>query len=730
MNKCFFLLMSALLPSVGLHAQTIDTLSDKQLKEISIQSWRRSFRPAKELPDVHRGFLNAGKRSEVLTLDNMPANLTEKTVRQVFAKIPGAFSYDMDGSGNQLNFSLRGLDPHRSWDMNVRQNGVLLNSDMYGYPASHYNPPMEAIERIELVRGTGSLQYGAMFGGMLNYITRQADTTRPIAYETQNAAGSFGLLSTFNRLSGRMGKFTWQAYHYQRVSEGYRDNGRSTSTAQFAQLSWQATQKITLKAELGRSSYLYQIPGPLTDSMFLSNPRQATRSRNYYSPDIWVGSLTLDWQLGKNTSLQWITSLLRGDRSSVQFLGAADKVDAINLQTGTYSNRQVDIDLFNSNTSEMRLLHQYRIGNMKSMLSTGIRGISNDLNRRQIGKGSAGTDYDMTLLDPNWGRDLHYKTNNIAIFAENTLYITPALSISPGIRAESGITKMSGEIRSLPPDRAITEIEHRFVLLGSSIQYKPAAHWRLYGGIAQAYRPVVLGEVIPANILERVDPNLSSSSGYNAELGIQGNWLDGRINLNAGVFRVQYNNRIGSQAFTDTDGSTYFLKTNIGNSRTDGVEFYLEGAFVKTRNAQLSLYTSTAYMDGRYTSGQIASGQENIPLKGNRIESVPEWTSRNGLQAAWKRWSLTIQHSFVAETFSDPFNTIKPNANGTRGIVPAYTLWDAHASVQVNPLLRFKVSVNNLADAQYFSKRPSIYPGPGVWPGDGRSIIATMALRL
>ena len=39
---------------------------------------------------------------------------------------------------------------------------------MYGYPASHYSMPLESIERIELVRGTGSLQYGAQFGGMLN----------------------------------------------------------------------------------------------------------------------------------------------------------------------------------------------------------------------------------------------------------------------------------------------------------------------------------------------------------------------------------------------------------------------------------------------------------------------------------------------------------------------------------------------------------------------------------
>jgi len=38
---------------------------------------------------------------------------------------------------------------------------------MYGYPASHFGLPMEAVERIELVRGTGALQYGAQFGGML-----------------------------------------------------------------------------------------------------------------------------------------------------------------------------------------------------------------------------------------------------------------------------------------------------------------------------------------------------------------------------------------------------------------------------------------------------------------------------------------------------------------------------------------------------------------------------------
>lgn len=118
----------------------------------------------------------------------------------------------MDGTGNQMNISTRGLDPHRSWEFNNRKDGVITNSDMYGYPASHYNIPMEAVERIELVRGTGSLQYGAQFGGMLNYISKQPDTTKKVALESINTLGSYGLVSTYNAVSGKINKFRYSAW--------------------------------------------------------------------------------------------------------------------------------------------------------------------------------------------------------------------------------------------------------------------------------------------------------------------------------------------------------------------------------------------------------------------------------------------------------------------------------------------------------------------------------------
>ena len=61
----------------------------------------------------------------------------------------------MDGAGNQVNISTRGLDPHRGWEFNNRKDGIIINSDMYGYPASHYSMPLESIERIELVEKSG-----------------------------------------------------------------------------------------------------------------------------------------------------------------------------------------------------------------------------------------------------------------------------------------------------------------------------------------------------------------------------------------------------------------------------------------------------------------------------------------------------------------------------------------------------------------------------------------------
>lgn len=704
-----------------------DTTKPKELKEVTIKAWMR--RDINRLPDEQNGFLNSGKKSEVVTIGATNANIAIKTGRQLFAKIPGVFVYDMDGSGNQLNISTRGLDPHRSWEFNIRQNGVLINSDMYGYPASHYSAPMESYEKIELIRGTGSLQYGAQFGGMINYVSKKPDTSKAFTFESYNTAGSFGLLSTYNAISGTNKKFSYYAYYYRRHSSGYRKNSQSDADAQFVQLQYQFNEKILLKAEFGRSKYLYQIPGPLNDSMFYTDPTTSTRSRNYFSPDIYVPSLALNWKISNKTKAIITTSGIFGNRSSVQFDAFANVQDAIDPATVNYKNRQVDIDRFNSRTLEFRLLHDYSIGKVKSKLSVGTVYMNNDLHRQQLGKGTTGTDYDLTLVEPGFGRDIHFKTGNIALFAENLFQINPRWTISPGIRFETGKSKMNGVIKYYTVNPLPTTIKHDFVLVGVSSQYLLAIENTMYGGISQAYRPVIFKDIVPASTYEQIDKNLKDASGYNAEIGIRGKLLN-HLQYDISYFRIIYNNRLGTLVLQNNSGQSYTYKTNIGNSRTNGLEVFVQYKFPLTNNLFAGLFTSTAYMDAKYTTGQVSTGTSNKSISGNKVEAVPKWISRNGLDILYKGFSCTILYSYTSSTFSDALNTVTPPASGAKGFTPAYSIWDFNASLRTNSHFTIRTGINNLFDKQYFTKRPTFYPGPGIWPGDGRNVYVTLGIKL
>lgn len=710
--------------AISIYGQNVqDTLKQIQLQQVEIGVSRSTIT---RLPKTQDGFIWSGKKSEVINLQAADANIAEKSPRQIFAKVPGVFVYDMDGTGNQINISTRGLDPHRGWEFNIRKNGIITNTDLYGYPASHFTLPMEAVERIEMVRGTGALQYGQQFGGMINYVVKQPDTTRSIVLETVNTAGSFGLLSSYNAISGKVGKLEYYAYYNRRIADGYRDNTRSDFNGQSVMLRYRPSKNLALTAEFSHSEYVFQLPGQLTDSMFQQNPRQSTRSRNFYSPDIYVPSISLDWAVGEKSRLKWTTSAVYGSRSSVLFDRPANTADVIDPTTLNYANRQVDIDNYASHTSELRFLHNYNMGKIGGTLAAGVQYINNDMHRRQQGRGTTGTDFDLTVVDGKWGRDINFKTRSIAFFVENLFQLTDRFSVSPGVRVESGESRMSGYISYLPDDEVPNTIKHQFPLFGINTEYKLGDLQTLYAGWSQAYRPVIFKDIIPTSILEKSDKNLKNALGYNFEAGYRG--TAGGFRWDVGVFRMQYNNRLGNQAVQE-DSTFYVFRTNIGNSVTQGVELFGEYNFKMSGAWRASIFNSTSYMDAQYDAAAIRVGSDNVDISGNKVESVPAWISRSGFTVKYKTASLTAQYSYTAESFADPLNTVKPSATGAVGVVPAYGLLDLNATWRITGNVTLRMSLNNVLDNQYFTKRPTFYPGPGIWPSDGRSGNVSVGVR-
>lgn len=708
-------------------AQRISDTTVYELKPIEIGA-QRTPSDIQRLDPVRGTFIYSGKKNEVIDLTKKDAAITEKHGRQVFAKVPGLFVYDMDGTGNQVNIAARGLDPHRGWEFNIRKDGVMTNSDIYGYPASHYNIPLEAVERIELIRGTGSLQYGAQFGGMVNYITKAPDSLRNVAFESINTIGSYGLVSAYNALSGKVGKLRYSVWMNKRQQDGYRDNSESQTSTESVTLHYDFHERLSFKLEWTHSNYLTRVPGPLTDSLFKVNPQMATRSRNYYSPDIHIPSFTMKWNIASRTTMLWTTSWLTGERRSVLFDRPANIADSIVTATGDFNHRQVDIDRFNSRTSELRVLHKYRFRNRFNALVIGVQYINNDLNRQQQGRGTTGSDFDLTRVTPGWGRDIHYRSNGLAIFAENRWVLTDRLSVHTGMRMETGKSDFTGSISYYDNETLPNTIEHRFPLFGAGFQYDVKRDVQLYGGWTQAYRPVILKDIIPQSVFEVVDKNLKDAFGYNAELGVRGNWRGLRWDITG--FYLQYNNRLGSLAQTDTSGNLVVYRTNIGNSNTAGVECFFQADIKCGTKTTLSLFTSTSWMQARYSDASLRVGNANVDISGNVVESVPAWMSRNGATLKRGRWCLSALYSYTSETYADALNARAPSATGAVGLVPSFSVLDVNVSVRVNNAIKILLNVNNALDAQYFTKRPQLYPGPGVWPSDGRTISATAFIRL
>lgn len=696
------------------------------LEEVEVNAAR--IAQIDQIKEEETDVLIGGKKTETISMAAVDADVSQKNARQIFAKIPGVFVYDMDGSGNQINISSRGLDPHRSWEYNVRIDNVVTNSDMYGYPASHFSMPMESVEKIQMIRGTGSLQYGAQFGGMLNYVTKRPDSTKKIGFESINSLGSYGLKSTYNAVGGTVGKFSYYAYFSKRVSDGYRDNAESNYESEYIKMNYRFNNTWSLTGGLARSVYTYRIPGPLTEEQYATRPRQSTRERNYYSPDIFVPFLELSSKINEKSSLKLMVSAVLGERKSVQFTGVSGEADEPDLNTGLMPSRQVDIDNYHSYTTELSFSNAHSLFGKRAKIHAGVRLIKNDLHRRQKGISDVEQGPVYTVSAAGFGRDIHYYTDNVAMFLEEKLNLTDKFSVNAGLRVEKGLTKMRGRIDDYPENKVPKDIKHEFPLLGLDFNYTPKENLRIYGGWSQAYRPVIFADIIPANPYELADENLHDASGSNIEFGLQGKAFNNRLVYNVSVFNLYYKDRMGKQVIRDTNGDIFVLRTNIGNSTTYGVESYLDFVLHNSPKFRWSVFSASSFMKGKYLNGEITNGIENVSVEGNLLPGVPQVVSRNGLLFKRDKWSATVQYSYISSFYSDPLN-IEFVENGTVGLVPSYGIFDFNTSLRLTNYLMVKGSLSNITNVTYYTKRPTGYPGPGIWTSDGRSAVVSLCLK-
>lgn len=735
LHKIFFILFTIFLSDFLIAQDTSIVQKDtlyKKLKEVVIMSQKNNDFGITHLKQVEGTAIYAGKKSEVIFLNDADGNLATNNARQIYNKVVGLNIWESDGAGIQLGVGGRGLNPNRVSNFNTRQNGYDISADALGYPESYYTPPAEALERIEVVRGAASLQYGTQFGGFINFKFKQPPINKVLQVEAKQTLASFGFYNAFTSISGTKNKFSYYTFYQYKKGNGWRPNSAFDVHLAHTSLGYEFSEKIKVTAEYTFMDYIAQQAGGLTDNQFKKDPRQSFRSRNWFKVNWNLAALNFSYNITDTSRINLRTFGLLAQRDALGFLGLINRTDPM-------TERDFLQDRFRNIGAELRYIYQYSFLKNVSTLLIGSR-YYRGLTFRKQGLGSAGNEAQFKYLHPDDLEHSDYKfpSENSSLFAENVFRITSKLSITPGIRFEYISTKSDGYYNEQYLDLAGNVIykvkmndkrrsNRNFALLGIGVGYRISADVETYTNFSQNYRSINFNDMRIVNPNARVDNDLKDENGYSTDLGVRGS-IKNYLNFDVSLFYLRYNDRIGSLLLVDSVSyQPYRYRTNISDSRNIGLEAFSELDIFKLlagtkRKLGISIFGNLSLIDARYINSKQSAFEEN------KVEFVPETILRSGLRVSYKTLRLTYQYSKTSKQYTDATNA-EYASNAVTGLIPAYYIMDIALSYSYK-WTSLAMGINNLTDNMYFTRRADGYPGPGIIPSDGRSLYITLGIRL
>ena len=722
----------------------------REMSEVAVIDQRDKIFAIKRLREVEGTSIFAGKKNEVISLDQMVVNTSSNNPRQIYSQVSGLNIFESNDAGLQLNIGGRGLDPNRSSNFNIRQNGYDISADVLGYPESYYTPPAEGLNEIQVIRGAASLQYGTQFGGLINFKMKKPVKDRNIEVLSRQSVGSNALFTSFNSLSGTTGKVGYYGFYNYKSGDGFRPNSGFESDNVYLYTDYQISDKTTLALDFTYLNYTAQQPGGLTDTQFYTDPTFSNRSRNWFEVDWKLASLNFEHEFSFKTKLSVLVYGLNASRKSVGF-----RTNRVSQQDDVSAPRDLILGDFNNWGTEVRLLNRYKIGTKNAVFLIGSKWYQSK-NTSIQGPGSASSGADFTLADeqfPNYPNqsDFTFPNKNLALFGENIFYLQDNFSITPGFRFEYINTQSEGSFKRVNFDLAGNPIqnqtfeddrdfERNFILLGTGLSYLPSSTTEFYGNFSQNYRSVTFNDIRIVNPTFQVDPNITDESGFTSDFGIRGR-IGEAVSYDLGGFGLLYNNRIGevlrAETIVNADGNeeetgrVVRYRGNIGQAFMYGIESLFELNLFPLfgedkQDLKLTVFANTALTNSKYMDSKIPG------VEGNEVEFVPLLNFKTGFNFGYKDLLGSIQYTYVSDQYTDASNAeqnARDNQSGIRGTIPAYDVLDLSLSWSYKNL-SLETGINNVLDSWYFTRRATGYPGPGIIPSPPRTFYATLQFRI
>lgn len=219
---------------------------------------------------------------DIQEIRRVPANvtvITREQIEQTHAKTTidlirnevGVMVKDWTGSGKNVTVDIRGFGETGPLNTLVLVDGRRVNEiDLSGVDWTQI--PMDQIERIEILRGSGSVLYGDnATGGVINIITKKPQ--KPLSAKGEITRGSYLYHKESGGVSGIWGPFSAMVYGDYSSTEGYRENGfmRYKDIGGKILFDINKVVELSLNGNLHRDDY--GMPGALPQSVYREDRR-------------------------------------------------------------------------------------------------------------------------------------------------------------------------------------------------------------------------------------------------------------------------------------------------------------------------------------------------------------------------------------------------------------------------------------------------------------------------
>ena len=620
---------------------------------------------------------------------------------EALRKFSGVVIRDEEGFGLRPNIGIRGTNPTRSTKVLLLEDGVPLAYAPYGDNSSYYHPPIERFESVEVLKGSGQIEYGPVtVGGVINYLT--PNPTDETKFSIKTIVGNRDFFNGNAKLSGTDFGVGYIVNFNRKQGEGARDNIRSGVNDLSVKLNrvfgsrHQLSGKFSVLDEDSRVTY-----SGLTLAEYTLDPRG-----NPFRNDSFEGSRyglsathSASWnsRLSSSTVFYYNRFLRDWWRQSSNSLQRPNRIstdsDCLSMSDlNTTCGNEGRLRSYRTLGIEPRFMTDFTSGVARHEIKFGFRAHSEIQDRRQV-NGDSPLSRSGSISESNYRRN-----DALSGFVHHRL-IVGRLAVVSGLRIEGIAYKRTNRMSGASGKTRLTQL-----IPGIGITFNPTGKMTIFAGVHRGFAPPRTEDII-GNAGGVVD--LDSERSWNFEAGARMKPVEA-VSMDVSWFRTNYENQIVAASIAGGVGSVF---TNGGRTSHQGLE--ISGRFDSIRMFDFghNIFISVNYAnlwDAKFVGRRFSSvsGFASIPVSGNRLPYAPEQTLNLGVGFEYRNLDLLLENNSISRQFADDMNTIDSSLDGQRGALPGQTYWNATVNYRIE---RYKstlfATVKNLFDRTFLIDR-------------------------